>query len=186
MSLSGKKVNYIDIVAMEDSPEKFKLALENGFKSIRPKVKLNSHAQWNSKFSGEKSFTKKIKGDPESIGKSEAEIEDEILAYCRIKKIMYFETKVKGEVQSVGKGRAILKKATNPGFPDFIIGYRGYIFGFETKKCGGTQSHDQILMEERFQLMGWAYNIVTSLSEFKKAFYLELASRNVSLGFHLV
>jgi len=160
------KISYVDVACMPDSPEKWKLAEALGYKTIKPRAAPNPDADsWNMKLPNEKSTVKYIKGDPASKGKSELEIEKEIMFWLRSQKIEHFQTKVKGEVQSIGNGKAILKRATNPGFPDIVAIYKGYFVGIEVKRPGGVQSVDQQNMEKRIKAAGGIYVIATSVTE---------------------
>jgi hypothetical protein len=165
-SNNNKNPSFIDVASMPDSDEKWKLAEKLGFKSIKPRGAAVADAKnWNMKLPEEKSRVKYIKGDPDSKGKSELEIEKEILFWLRSQKIEHFQTKVKGEIQSIGNGKAILKRATNPGFPDIVAIRKGQFVGIEVKRPGGSQSVDQQSMEKRINAAGGVYVIVTSVTE---------------------
>ncbi len=110
---------------------------------------------------------KRIKGDPESRGKSELEIENEICNFLdALPACVWWKTKNKGEVHSVG-GKTIRKKGANPGFQDITICFRGIFIAVEVKSGdGGYQSGDQIDQQEKIQKKGGGfYFIVTSVRE---------------------
>jgi len=115
---------------------------------------------------------KYIKGDPESKGKSEAQIEKEIVAYLKtIPDCADWDTKVKGELQSIGIGQAIIKESKNKGFGDRLICLRGLFVMIEVKACGRYQSIYQIEQEEKVKKRGLGhYFLVTSVRELKAFF----------------
>lgn len=116
---------------------------------------------------------KYIKGDPESKGKSEAQIEKEIEAYLKtVPGCSDWNTKVKGELQSIGNGRAIIKESKNKGFGDRVICLHGLFVMIEVKACGRYQSVDQMEQEEKVKKGGGHYFLVTSVRELK-AFFIQ-------------
>jgi len=110
---------------------------------------------------------KYIKGDPESKGKSEAKIEDELEELFKIiPDCAWWSMKVKGELQSTGNGQAIIKESPNRGFPDYLLCINGLFIGVEAKACGRYQSPWQIDQEEKIKKRGCGlYFCVTSVRE---------------------
>lgn len=110
---------------------------------------------------------KYIKGDPESIGKSEAEIEKEVEAFLHmLPHCSWWNMKIKGEIQSTGKGTAVIKESKNRGFPDFLTCIRGRFIGIEIKACARYQSPWQVDQQDYIQQKGGGfYFVVTSVRE---------------------
>jgi|SRR5271165_5218803 len=110
---------------------------------------------------------KYIKGDPESKGKSEAQIEKELEAFFdTLSNCAWWNTKVKGEPQAIAGGEIIRKAAANPGFSDYLLCLNGISIFVEAKACKRYQSHNQVLFQEKVQKKGGGfYFIVTSVRE---------------------
>lgn len=110
---------------------------------------------------------KYIKGDPESKGKSEKQIEKEFESFFNnIPDCAWWPTKIKGEIQSVGNGQAIIKESQNRGFADYLLCIRGIFVMVEAKACGRYQSPWQIDQQEKVQKKGGGfYFLSTSVRE---------------------
>lgn len=152
------------LLMMAPSPERDKLAQQLGYTIGTPKYKNTVP----KKFKDEANNSVRIKGDPLSKGKSELQIEHELLKYLSLKGIKWWPMKVKGELH-ISKGRGFIKPSKNPGFPDILCSINGRFVGIEVKKCGGVQSSDQVLMQKEIEKSGAVYFICTSVRELEAA-----------------
>ncbi len=110
---------------------------------------------------------KYIKGDPESKGKKESQIEKELEEFFNmIPDCAWWNIKESGKIQSIGNGKAIIKESSNRGFGDFLLCIRGALIMVEAKAPGGYQSPWQIDQQEKVQKKGGGfYFLVTSVRE---------------------
>lgn len=108
----------------------------------------------------------RIKGDPESKGKLEDDIESEIETFLNtIEDCAWWNTKNKGEPHAIGGGKVIRKAGANPGYQDLTVCLRGLHIGIEVKKCGGVQSVYQRQQEDKIKKGKGFYFLVTSVRE---------------------
>lgn len=125
-----------------------------------------------TKISPVKDKMKKIKvvGDPISIGKSESQIEEEIVSWLKENNILYWIIKIKGDPILTRNGFR-LKKNKNRGFGDIHCCYKGLSIYLEVKKYDGICSEKQIETQFNVRNKGnGIYEFVTSVREVKKIF----------------
>lgn len=150
------------------------------FEEIKPKKIPLSASKFLNQDRGKGKY---IKGDPESKGKSEAQIEKEIEAYLDSIDCAWWNTKVKGEIHATGKGRFILKESKNKGFGDITVSIESFFVMIEVKACGGYQSPDQIAQEEKVKKRGRGfYFLVTSVKELINFFTVHKLIKEPSNG----
>ena len=134
------------LMMMEPGLERDKLAKEYGFNTIQVHTEYPNKIP--KKFKDEINNTVRIPKSPyrEDWGKCEKIITQEHELYFKKKGILFWHTKVKGEIQATSKGNFVMKNATNPGFFDMILLFKGSIFvGLELKHGdGGEWRTDQI------------------------------------------
>lgn len=106
----------------------------------------------------------KIKGDPSSKGKSEAQIEREICAWLTEFRAKFWKIKIKGDPFMTPKGIR-WKKNKNKGFADIHVCHRGKAIYLEVKKCGGIASEDQLKEQREVRENMGIYEFVTSVTE---------------------
>lgn len=152
-------INSIHELFNENSPQRFEI--------IQSKKRIPKTLKEALK--NERGLGKYIKGDPESKGKSEDQIETEVEHFLNtITDCAWWNIKIKGEIQSIGKGLAIIKKSMNVGFADILACIKGFFIMIEIKACKRYQSPDQINQQEKVQKHGKGfYFLVTSVRELK-------------------
>lgn len=136
------------------------------YEEVKP-TKISKAKTLKQAMAPEVDLKKYIKGDPESKGKSESQIEKELETFFNtLPECAWWNTKVKGEIQSTGKETAVMKSSENVGFSDYLLCLKGIAIFVEAKACGRYQSHYQVLFQDKVQKKGGGfYFIVTSVRE---------------------
>lgn len=106
----------------------------------------------------------KIKGDPNSKGKSESQIEKEICIYLKEFGVKFWQIKIKGDPMMTPRG-IIFKKSKNEGFADIHVCYKGMAIYLEVKKCNGIASEKQLQQQKEVRENEGIYEFVTSVLE---------------------
>ena len=115
----------------------------------------------------------RVKGDPTSKGKSESQIEKEIISWLTASNIVFWPIKIKGDPTLTRNGIRF-KKNKNRGFSDIHVCHNGRAIYLEVKKCGGECSQDQLDTQMRVRSQGRGiYEFVTSVQEAKNAIFGE-------------
>jgi hypothetical protein len=117
----------------------------------------------------EKKLTLRVKGDPISKGKSEAQIQAEIRCYLDSCKVLNWALDIKGKPILTRKGYRLMPNE-NRGFADIHCCFKGLAIYLEVKKCGGLASEHQIEMQTRVRQAGGIYEFVTSIREVQMIF----------------
>jgi len=117
----------------------------------------------------EKKLTLRIKGDPISNGKLEAQIQEEICTYLLSYNILFWVFNIHGKLIKTKRGFRRLYDE-NRGFSDILVCFKGYFISLEVKKCGGVASEDQLKTQTRVRNAGGIYEFVTSVREVQFVF----------------